>query len=107
MKATSKETELAKQNSRRLVVLFIDEAQCLDEQHYEWLIDYFNKLEKLQITLTVFLVGQEQLNSQKTIFSRGNTDQIIQRFILWTSSCIRDSSIMFRLSLTMNANIIS
>ncbi|MGQ7887564.1 AAA family ATPase [Paenibacillus sp. WC2504] len=75
-------TELGKQNSRRLVILFIDEAQCLDEQHYEWLIDYFNKLEKVQTTLTIFLVGQDQLNSQKTIFSRGNTDQIIQRFMI-------------------------
>lgn len=74
--------EQGKQNRRRLVILFIDEAQCLDEQHYEWLMDYYNKLDKAKVTLILFLVGQEQLNAQKTIFSREQSDQIIQRFMV-------------------------
>ncbi len=71
-----------RQNHRRIVILFIDEAQCLEQQHYEWLMDYYNKLDKQNVTLILFLVGQEQLNSQKTIFSRENSDQIIQRFMI-------------------------
>lgn len=66
----------------RMVVLFIDEAQCLDSLHFEWLMDYYNKLDLLKITLVVFLVGQPQLYSQKTIYSRGHEDQIIQRFMI-------------------------
>jgi hypothetical protein len=74
--------EKGKQTHFRTVVLFIDEAQCMEEQHYEWLMDYYNKLDKEKITLILFLVGQEQLNAQKTIFSRSNSDQIIQRFMI-------------------------
>lgn len=70
------------ENPRRVVILFIDEAQCLDQQHYEWLMDYYNKLDKADVTLILFLVGQEQLNAQKTIFSREQSDQIIQRFMI-------------------------
>ncbi|MEK4510803.1 MULTISPECIES: ATP-binding protein [Paenibacillus] len=69
-------------NSLRMVVLFIDEAQCLDSLHFEWLMDYYNKLDLLRVTLVVFLVGQPQLYTQKTIYSRGHEDQIIQRFMI-------------------------
>jgi type II secretory pathway predicted ATPase ExeA len=68
--------------SRRVVILFIDEAQCLGPNHYDWLSDYYNKLDKMKITLTVFLVGQEQLHSQKVVFAREHSDQIIERFML-------------------------
>lgn len=69
-------------NRYRIVLLFIDEAQCLDEQHYEWLIDYYNKLDRLNVTLVLILVGQEQLNAQQLVFSHGHADQIIQRFMI-------------------------
>ncbi|GAB6989921.1 ATP-binding protein [Paenibacillus pini] len=69
-------------NRYRIVLLFIDEAQCLEELHYEWLIDYYNKLDKLNITLILILVGQEQLNGQQLVFSHGHADQIIQRFMI-------------------------
>ncbi len=68
-------------NRFRIVLLFIDEAQCLDEQHYEWLIDYYNKLDRLNVTLVLILVEQEQLNAQQLVFSHGHADQIIQRFM--------------------------
>ncbi|CAM2769377.1 hypothetical protein PASE110613_00075 [Paenibacillus sediminis] len=69
-------------NRYRIVLLFIDEAQCLEQLYYEWLIDYYNKLDKLNITLVLILVGQEQLNAQQLVFSHGQADQIIQRFMI-------------------------
>ncbi|AIQ35992.1 hypothetical protein R50345_16025 [Paenibacillus sp. FSL R5-0345] len=69
-------------NRLRMVILFIDEAQCLDSLHFEWLMDYYNKLDLLKISIVIFLVGQPQLHSQKTIYSRGHEDQIIQRFMI-------------------------
>lgn len=69
-------------NKYRSVILFIDEAQCLETQHYNWLIDYYNKLEKEKVKMFVFLVGQEQLNAQKQIYKAEHSDQIVQRFMI-------------------------
>lgn len=69
-------------NHFNVVVFIVDEAQCLEEKHYEWLMDYFNKLRKEKVTLLTYLVGQQQLSSQKTIFSSAHADQIVQRFMI-------------------------
>lgn len=74
--------ERGKSNRLRTVVLFIDEAQCLEYEHYTWLMDYYNKLERDKVTLILFLVGQAQLNAQKTIFQREHADQIVARFMI-------------------------
>ncbi|NOU89014.1 AAA family ATPase [Paenibacillus sp. LMG 31460] len=68
-------------NRYRIIVLLVDEAQCLTEQHFEWLMDYYNKLQKEKVLLLTYLVGQQQLSAQKTIFKTSNAEQIVERFM--------------------------
>ncbi|MCU6795597.1 hypothetical protein OB236_26135 [Paenibacillus sp. WQ 127069] len=68
-------------NRYKVVVSLIDEAQCLTEQRYEWLMDYYNKLQKEKTLLLTYLVGLQQLSAQKIIFKSANADQIVERFM--------------------------
>ena len=44
----------------RRLVLIGDEAQKLHEQHYKWLVDIYNELDRHDICTTVVLVGQPE-----------------------------------------------
>lgn len=74
--------ERAENYGQHKIVLFIDEAQMLYEQDYNWLMDIYNQLDKYGITFTVILVGQEELLHQKSAFINTSKIQIIGRFML-------------------------
>lgn len=73
--------EKANAKTHNRIILFIDEAQLLYEQHYKWLIDLHNELSELNVTLIVILVGQHQLLHQCSGFIEGSQDQIVGRFM--------------------------
>ena len=64
------------------VILLIDEAQKLQEEHYSWLIDVSNELRNLQVSLTVALFAQPALVSQREIFRQTGMEEIIGRFMV-------------------------
>jgi hypothetical protein len=63
------------------LILFVDEAQKLHEQHYKWLIDLHNELDRHGLVLIVVLVGQEELLHQFSTFQLTKKTQIIGRFM--------------------------
>ncbi|WP_241970846.1 ATP-binding protein [Brevibacillus sp. Leaf182] len=64
------------------IVMFIDEAQCLHELNYGWLMDIYNELDQNRIAMTVILVGQEELLHRRTLFMETKRHQIIGRFMV-------------------------
>jgi len=75
----SKIKEACSQAGSGTVALFCDEAQRYDENEYEWLRDVHDHLDRLQINLFTFLVGQQDLLSIKTHFQRAHKTQIVAR----------------------------
>ena len=75
-------TELVEKSGQDRLILFIDEAQKLHEQHYKWLIDLHNELERRDVVLIVLLVGQEELLHQFSAFQFAKKTQIIGRFMV-------------------------
>lgn len=74
--------ERAQYSGTNKVILFIDEAQMLFEQEYNWLIDIYNQLDRYFIDMVVILVGQEELLYQKSAFIKLRKMQIIGRFMV-------------------------
>lgn len=74
--------EKAENNKFRKLILFIDESQMLFEKDYNWLMDIYNQLDRNAITMTVILVGQEELMHQRSSFIAGNKKQIVGRFMI-------------------------
>lgn len=66
----------------RRLVLIADEAQKLQEPHYNWLVDIYNKLDRHDITTTVVLVGQPELIHQRAAFEKAKKMQIVGRFMV-------------------------
>jgi hypothetical protein len=64
------------------VTLFCDEAQRYDENEYEWLRDVHDHLDRIQIRLFTFLVGQQDLLGVKTAFQRARKTQIVARLMV-------------------------
>lgn len=64
------------------VILFIDEANCLTEKEYYWLMDIHNRLKTVGINLTTILVGTPELKSQRALLIQTNQKQIIGRFMV-------------------------
>jgi hypothetical protein len=75
-------TELVEKSEQDRLILFVDEAQKLHEQHYKWLIDLHNQLERRGIVLIVLLVGQEELLHQFSAFQMTKKTQIIGRVMV-------------------------
>ena len=63
-------------------MLFCDEAQRYDENEYEWLRDVHDHLDRLQIRLFTFLVGQQELLAVKTALQRAKKTQIVARLMV-------------------------
>lgn len=80
-KLTQKMVEAARKSKRDFIVLFLDEAQCLQLDEYQWLRDIYNDLMNEGVCLVTFLVGQHQLVSMKTTFQKAGQTQIIGRFM--------------------------
>ena len=66
----------------RRLVLIADEAQKLQEPHYNWLVDIYNKLDRHDIATTVVLVGQPELIHQRAAFEKAKKMQIVGRFMV-------------------------
>lgn len=74
--------EKAETSGTHRIIFFIDDAQSLVELQYEILMDIYNKLEADGISLTVILVGQEELIYQRTAFLSAKKAQIVGRFMV-------------------------
>ncbi|MCK9530578.1 MAG: ATP-binding protein [Gammaproteobacteria bacterium] len=67
---------------QRRAVLFFDDAQELHPDQYGWLMAITNELEKRGYQLTVVLVGQPDLEHQRSAFVRAKYLQLIGRFMV-------------------------
>lgn len=68
--------------SLKKVILFIDEANCLTEKEYNWLIDIDNRLKKVGVNITVILVGTPTIMDLRSNFVSSRKTQIIGRFMV-------------------------
>lgn len=64
------------------VLLFCDEAQRYNDNEYEWLRDVHDCLDRQQIKLFTFLVGQQELLAQKTALQVAGKTQIVARLMV-------------------------
>jgi len=64
------------------VIIFIDEANFMSEDDYNYLIDVYNRLERASIQMTVLLVGTEEIISTKSALIQTNKQQIVGRFMV-------------------------
>jgi hypothetical protein len=71
----------ARRSSTRTVILFFDEAQLLNETHYQWMINISNELEVRGYRLFCLLVGQHELVSRKNSFMAQGREEIVGRFM--------------------------
>lgn len=74
--------EQADASAQNRIVFFLDDAQRLHELQYGWLMDISNELDRYGINLTVFLVGQNELLNQRSVFFEEEKYQIIGRFMV-------------------------
>ena len=82
MRLVNKMKEACSRNGAGTVLLFCDEAQRYDESEYEWLRDVHDHLDRLQIRLYTFLVGQQELLAVKTAFQKARKTQIVARLMV-------------------------
>ena len=82
MRLINKIKEACARNGSGTVVLFCDEAQRYDENEYEWLRDVHDHLDRLQIRLFTFLVGQQELLAVKMAMQHARKTQIVARLMV-------------------------
>jgi hypothetical protein len=82
LRLVNKIKEACARNGSGTVVLFCDEAQRYDENEYEWLRDVHDHLDRMQIRLFTFLVGQQELLSVKTALQQARKTQIVARLMV-------------------------
>jgi hypothetical protein len=68
-------------NLKKIVIIF-DEAQKLSFYNYEWLMEIYNELYDLGITMISIFVGQKELLQRKSAFIHARKMQIIGRFMI-------------------------
>lgn len=71
----------ARRSSIRMVILFIDEAQELEELHYQWLRNISNELDAAGYRLFCLLVGQQELTKKRDSLLVEGMEQIVSRFM--------------------------
>ncbi|MEG6520870.1 ATP-binding protein [Desulfotomaculum sp. 1211_IL3151] len=76
--------EKAEWSRTNRIVLIIDEAQRLQQIQYDWLMDIYNELDNNGISMTVVLVGQDELLHQRSVFMTLKKVQIVGRFMVHT-----------------------
>lgn len=64
------------------VILFCDEAQRYDDNEYEWLRDVHDHLDRMQIKMFTFLVGQQDLLAVKISMQHAGKTQIVARLMV-------------------------
>lgn len=71
----------ARRSATRTVILFIDEAQQLNELEYQWLQNISNELDAAGGRLFCLLVGQHELSSKRDGLMLEGYEQIVGRFM--------------------------
>jgi hypothetical protein len=79
---THKLREAAARAGSGTILLFCDEAQRYNVNEYEWLRDIHDTLDRQQIRLYTFLVGQEELLAKKESLQAAGATQIIARLMV-------------------------
>ncbi|MEC2375946.1 ATP-binding protein [Bacillus thuringiensis] len=74
--------ESAYKSLEQKIVFIMDEAQELQDNHYQWLKDIYNELDNCEVSLTCILVGQEELLRQRAAFIQVKKQQIVGRFMV-------------------------
>lgn len=82
MRLTLRIRQAASIGGSGVVLLFCDEAQRYDDNEYEWLRDVHDGLDRQQIKLFTFLVGQQELLSQKTAMQVAGKTRIVARLMV-------------------------
>ncbi len=62
-------------------VLFIDDAQKMEESHFDWISELHNDLNLQKFHLAVFLVGQPELLGRKATLEENHKYEIVARFM--------------------------
>lgn len=62
------------------VVLFLDEAQQLQDKHYEWLLNIGNEVDQLNGRVVFVLAGQKKLLTTRDKFIANDDMQFVKRF---------------------------
>jgi hypothetical protein len=75
---------IADQHPHKRLLIFLDEAQNLQDQHYLWLIDLYNDLDGARIRPTFIMVGQRELAYRHNAMIHAKRYQIIGRFMVNT-----------------------
>ena len=75
--------ELVERSAGNKLIVFVDEAQRLELEHYEWLRDVQDELERRGMRMFTFLVGQPGIPNRKSSFRQSvDTSQIVSRFMV-------------------------
>jgi type II secretory pathway predicted ATPase ExeA len=75
--------ELVERAAGSKLIVFVDEAQRLELEHYEWLRDVQDELERRGVRMFTFLVGQPGILNRKSSFRQSvDTSQIVSRFMI-------------------------
>ena len=82
LKLISRIKDACARNGSGVVVMFFDESQRYGENEYEWLRDVHDHLDRINIRLFAFLIGQEGLRAVKTTFQQENKTQIVARLMV-------------------------
>lgn len=82
LRLITKIREASSRSGSGVVVFFLDEAQRYDNNEYEWLRDVHDALDRQQIKLYTFLVGQDELLGQKAAFQLARKTQIVARLMV-------------------------
>ncbi|WP_339783476.1 ATP-binding protein [Paenibacillus sp. FSL R7-0313] len=74
--------EIVESSGSKRLILFIDDAQRLVPVQYNILMDIYNYLKEFGISMTVILVGQEELKHVRSGFIASKMGQIVGRFMV-------------------------
>lgn len=72
----------ASQAGSMMYILFIDEAQAMDDIHYEFLLNISNEMDSAKCRLFCLLAGQNELLKKKAELMGKDKEQIVARFML-------------------------
>ncbi len=73
---------LAERNPHKRLVIFLDEAQKLHKDHYSWLVDIYNYLDRAVVVPTFILVGQQELANRRNAMVIAKQFQVVGRFMV-------------------------
>lgn len=72
---------VVEESDQNKLIFFIDDAQRLKNNDFEWLMDIYNELDSFGISLITILVAQEEIIHTLNSFKRHKQLQIIGRFM--------------------------